>query len=147
MHSDTKKMPLHTETRMKLVTGRLNFFFQFHSSQLLSNTILHVLLSISGIPYNRRGNASSCNSRRKQMRTARIIPLSGSRLLHRSMYSKKLILHLLKLQGLSNFRFPLQTQRFLHEVTADYVALTGLNMFSITRNFLLGVSSNSSSSK
>ncbi|XP_065199960.1 gustatory receptor for sugar taste 64f-like [Planococcus citri] len=33
-----------------------------------------------------------------------------------------------------------ETQRFLHEVTADYVALTGLNMFSITRNFLLGVS-------
>ncbi|XKL67869.1 hypothetical protein PGB90_003360 [Kerria lacca] len=33
-----------------------------------------------------------------------------------------------------------ETERFLHEVAADYVALTGLNMFSITRNFLLGIS-------
>uniref|UniRef100_A0A8D8QDN3 Gustatory receptor n=1 Tax=Cacopsylla melanoneura TaxID=428564 RepID=A0A8D8QDN3_9HEMI len=31
-----------------------------------------------------------------------------------------------------------ETQRFLHEVTSDFVALTGLNMFYITRNFLLG---------
>lgn len=33
-----------------------------------------------------------------------------------------------------------KVQRFLQEVTSDYVALTGLNMFAITRNFLLGVS-------
>lgn len=39
-----------------------------------------------------------------------------------------------------NFAF--KTQRFLQEVTSDYVALTGLKMFSITRNFLLGVSDN-----
>lgn len=36
--------------------------------------------------------------------------------------------------------FVFKTQRFLQEVTSDYVALTGLKMFSITRNFLLGVS-------
>ncbi|KAG8243863.1 sweet taste receptor activity protein [Homalodisca vitripennis] len=32
-----------------------------------------------------------------------------------------------------------EVQRFLQEVTSDYVALTGFNMFSITRNFLLGI--------
>ncbi|XP_075236304.1 gustatory receptor for sugar taste 64f-like [Lycorma delicatula] len=32
-----------------------------------------------------------------------------------------------------------EVQRFLQEVTSDHVALTGLNMFSITRNFLLGI--------
>ncbi|XP_054270465.1 gustatory receptor for sugar taste 64f-like [Macrosteles quadrilineatus] len=32
-----------------------------------------------------------------------------------------------------------EVQRFLQEVTSDYVALTGLNMFAITRNFLLGI--------
>ncbi|CAH1738162.1 unnamed protein product [Aphis gossypii] len=36
--------------------------------------------------------------------------------------------------------YSIETQRFLQEVTSDYVALTGLKMFSITRNFLLGVS-------
>ncbi|CAI6360927.1 unnamed protein product [Macrosiphum euphorbiae] len=35
--------------------------------------------------------------------------------------------------------YSIETQRFLQEVTSDYVALTGLKMFSITRNFLLGV--------
>ncbi|CAH0389772.1 unnamed protein product [Bemisia tabaci] len=33
----------------------------------------------------------------------------------------------------------LETQRFLQEATSDYVSLTGLNMFSVTRNFLLGI--------
>ncbi|XP_039296157.1 gustatory receptor for sugar taste 64f-like isoform X1 [Nilaparvata lugens] len=33
----------------------------------------------------------------------------------------------------------IEVQRFLQEVTSDHVSLTGLNMFSITRNFLLGI--------
>ncbi|XP_050526318.1 gustatory receptor for sugar taste 64f-like isoform X2 [Daktulosphaira vitifoliae] len=37
------------------------------------------------------------------------------------------------------YSYSIETQRFLQEVTSDYVALTGLKMFSITRNLLLGV--------
>jgi len=51
------------------------------------------------------------------------------------------VVFLLKIKLLT-YSTVFKTQRFLQEVTSDYVALTGLKMFSITRNFLLGVSEN-----